>query len=315
MDLERIKRIAKGVLFDEGRRFLYFNKLGLYDNMPDDEFLKKMFYYKMGYELNLEHPKTFNEKLQWLKIYNRNPRYTSLVDKYRVKEYIAKNVSEELVIPTLGVWDKFEDIDFDMLPEQFVLKCTHDSGGIVIVRDKSKFDKRAAKKKIEQCLKRNFFLYAREWPYKNVEPKIIAEKYMKDGTSNSEEITDYKFFCVDGYVDNVMVCLERSTGEPKFYFFDKEWNLLRINKRGKEAEENFSIPKPVCMDEMFALAEKLTKGIPFVRVDLYECNKKIYFGEFTFYPSSGFDANLLPETDEYFGELINLEGIKERKER
>lgn len=282
--------------------------------LPDKIYLKCKFRSDMGYKLNLSLPKTFNEKLQWLKLHDRNPQHSLKVDKYEAKEYVTKIIGSEYIIPTYGVWDRFDDIDFDSLPNQFVMKCTHDSAGLVIVKDKSNLDLALSKKKIEDCQKRNFFYIGREWPYKNVKPRIIIEKYMTNDNS-SDEFTDYKFYCFNGYVDCVMVCYDRGAGDTKFYFFDNNWNLKRINKRGKDAPENFTLPKPKCINEMFKLASILSKGEPFVRVDLYESNEKVYFGELTFYPQSGFDANYLPETDRYFGDLIDLDlafGMKGR---
>lgn len=277
--------------------------------IPDSFVLKREFRLRMGKELDLGNPCTFNEKLNWLKLYDRNPLYTTLVDKYAVKKWVADKIGEQYIIPTLGVWDKFEDVDFDKLPNQFVLKCTHDSGSYVICKNKMNLDVEATRKKIVSALKRNFYYFGREWPYKNVHPRIIAEKYLED---KNGAFVDYKFSCFNGVVDCVMVCLDRHLNDVKFYFFDKDWNLKRLNVRGKNAPEGFTIPKPSCMDEMFEIAAKLSKGLPFVRVDLFECDGKVYFGEMTFYPDSGFDANLLPETDEYFGQLIDLSKITRR---
>lgn len=276
--------------------------------LPDYLYLKYKFKTFMGYSLNLNNPKTFNEKLQWLKLYDRRPEYTKMVDKYKVREYISEKIGEEYLIPLLGIWDSPDDIDFDSLPNKFVLKCNHDSGGLSICRDKKNFDANIAKKKLKKSLKTNYYYSGREWPYKNVPRKIIAEKYMVDD-SNSDEFTDYKFFCFNGYVDCVMVCLDRNSGDPKFYFFDKDWKLKRLNKRGKEAPKDFTIPKPECIAEMFEIASKLSEGFPFVRVDLYQSYGKIYFGEMTFYPDSGFDSNILPEADLYLGSLIDINNI------
>lgn len=304
MNLNALKIIMKNPY----RLFLALSaRCGYFPNMDDEKYLKRTYRAIMGKELNLKSLKTFNEKLQWLKLYDRNPMYTMMVDKLAVKDYISKKLGIEYIIPTLGVWDSFEEIDFNSLPRQFVLKCTHDSGGLVICREKSKLDIEAAKRKIQVSLKRNFYYPSREWPYKNVKPQIIAEKYMTDD-ENSDGFTDYKFFCFNGRVDCVMVCLERHTGDTKFYFFDSDWKLKRLNKRGKEAPENFTIPKPTCMDEMFRLAAILSEGIPFVRVDFYQSNGHIYFGELTFYPDGGFDSNYLLETDLYFGKQLDLSG-------
>ncbi|MBR4006592.1 ATP-grasp fold amidoligase family protein [Fibrobacter sp.] len=277
--------------------------------IPDSLYLKYRFKKLMGCPLNLQNPQTFNAKLQWLKLHDRQPQYSQLVDKYSAKKWAADKIGPQYIIPTLGVWSHFEEIDFDKLPNQFVLKCTHDSGSYVICKDKASFDVLTAKNKLSKALKTNFYYSNGEWPYKNVSPRIIAEQYMED---RNGAFVDYKFSCFNGVVDCVMVCLDRHLNDVKFYFFDRDWNLKRLNVRGKNAPEGFSIPKPSCMDEMFEIAAKLSKDIPFVRVDLFECDGKIYFGEMTFYPDSGFDANLLPETDEYFGQLIDLSKITRR---
>lgn len=301
---------AKKYILNQEYRLRVNSKLGFYNNMDDKKFIEKMFKATMKYPLNLENPKTFNEKLQWLKLYNRNPLYTKLVDKYKVRDYISEKIGEEYLIPLLGVWDNPDDIDFDSLPNKFVLKCNHNSGlGMCICADKNKLDVKEVKKELKKGLNQDYYLSGREWPYKNVPRKIIAEKYMVDD-STSNEFTDYKFFCFNGYVDCVMVCLDRNSGDPKFYFFDKDWKLKRLNKRGKEAPKDFTIPKPKCIDEMFEITSKLSEGFPFVRVDLYQSYGKIYFGEMTFYPDSGFDSNILKESDYYFGKLIDLSLVK-----
>lgn len=273
--------------------------------LPDSIYLKLLFRFKMGKPLNLKNPKTFNEKLQWLKLYNRKPEYTTLVDKYAVKQYIANIIGEEHIIPTLGVWDKFDDIDFSSLPDQFVLKTTHGGGGggVVICRDKQSFDKATAKRKLESSMKSDIYKSLREWPYKNVKKRIIAEKFMTDSKG---ELNDYKFTCTNGNAHNVMICCDRGSGETKFYFFDNKWNLLRLNKRGKEAPDNFSLPKPKNLENMFNIAQKLSMNLPYSRIDLYNVDGEIYFGEITFYPASGFDRNLLEETDVLFGNYITI---------
>lgn len=270
----------------------------------DELFLKLKYRLIMKKKLILKNPQTFNEKLQWLKLHDRKPKYTMMVDKYEVRKYIAQKLGEEYLIPLLGVWDNVDDIDFDALPNQFVLKCNHNSGlGMCICKDKSKLDIEKVKKELKKGLKQDYYMTGREWPYKNVKQKIIAEQYISDGNENG--LTDYKFFCFDGNVHSVMLCIDRDT-EPKFYFFDREWNLLKLNIRGKDVPDNFTLPKPDRMEDMFKIASQLSKGMKFLRVDLYCCNSKIYFGELTFFPDSGFDANLLTETDKLFGNLINL---------
>jgi hypothetical protein len=260
----------------------------------------------MGKPLHLDCPETMNEKLQWLKLYNRQPEYTQMVDKISAKEYVAKLIGEKYIVPTLGVWNHFDEIDFDRLPDRFVLKTNHSGGslGVVICKDKAVFDNGIARKKLEKSLKQDISKTHVEWPYRNVERKIFAEEYLGDN------LTDYKFYCFNGEADVVLNCIERSTGHPKFYFFDREWNLRRLNKRGKEAPEGFTLPKPEGMDEMFVIAGKLSEGLPFARIDLYNVEGKIFFGEITLFPDSGFDRNRLPEADLYFGEKIELPAKK-----
>ena len=295
------------LLTDRDYRTIKLAKAGFYNHMDDRKYLEKIYKARMGRPLNLEDPQLFSEKLQWLKLYDRNPLYTQLVDKYRVREYIAEKIGEEYLIPLLGVWDDPDDIDFDALPDQFVLKCNHNSGtGMCICRDKSKLDYKAVRKELKKGLREDFYLRHREWPYKDIPRKIICEQYIADSI-DANGLTDYKFFCFNGYVESVMLCIDRHLGDVKFYFLDSQWKLLKHNKRGLEAPEGFAPQKPQCMDEMFALAAQLSDGLPAVRVDLYESNGQIYFGEMTLYPSGGFDPNLLPSTDEHFGQLIKLE--------
>lgn len=285
---------------------------GFFSWVPDKPYIKFTYRCYLGKKLNLEDPKTMNEKLQWLKLYNRQPKYTMMADKYAARDYIKQMLGEEYLIPLLGVWDDPKDIDFDSLPEKFVLKCNHNSGlGMCICKDKSKLDIPKVRKELKKGLKQNYYQPGREWPYKNIKRRIIAEQFMADAPG-ATDFTDYKFFCFNGKVDSVMCCYERNSGDTKFYFFDKNWELKRYNKRGKEAPEGFTMPKPEKMDEMFAVAEKLSAdvGAPFLRVDLYNSCGQIYFGELTFFPDSGFDPNILPETDRYFGSLIDLKSLK-----
>lgn len=310
-----MKRVFLGIkkfVFDSDLRFLWLASKGVFDKWDDKKYIEHRFNAEMGRELHLEDPITMNEKLQWLKLYDRQPRYVQLVDKYLVRSYIADQIGDQYLIPLLGVWDNPDEIDFSLLPSKFVLKCNHNSGlGMCICKDKSKLNIQKVKAGLRKGLEQDYYLTGREWPYKGVKRKIIAEKYMTD-SEDVDYFTDYKFYCFDGYVDSVMVCLERNTGNPKFYFFDKEWNLRRYNKMGKEAPNDFTISKPQNIDEMFDLAAHLSKGIPFVRVDLYNSNGKVYFGEMTFFPDSGFDSNRLPETDQYFGDLININNMEKK---
>ena len=282
---------------------LLLNRVGRL--VSDENFVKWTYYLTFRKKLDLDNPKTFNEKLQWLKLNDQHEEYTQMVDKYEAKKYVANLIGEEYIIPTLGVYDSFDEIDFDKLPNQFVLKCTHNSGGIIICRDKATLDVPKARKQMTKWLKKNPFWTNREYPYKNVKPRIIAEQYMtNDGLS--QELTDYKFFCFDGNADCVMVCLERHLNDTKFYFFDKDWNFLRLNIRGIEAPDNFTIPKPKTMDKMFEIASKLSQGMKYVRIDLYEIRNRVYFGEYTFFPDSGLDKNILKETDIKFGKSLKI---------
>lgn len=218
---------------------------------------------------------TYNEKLNWLKLHDHNPLYTTLVDKYEAKKYIARIIGNEYIIPTLGVWNSFDDIDFDRLPNQFVLKCTHDSEGLVIVKDKSKLDKKAAKEKIEAALKQNFYYIGREWPYKNVKPRIIAEQYMEDHVDG--ELRDYKFFCFDGEPKAMFIASDRASDCVKFDYYDLQFNHLDIKQKYPHAQKR--LRKPITFEKMIEFSKVLSKGYPHVRVDFYEVDGHLYFGE------------------------------------
>lgn len=271
--------------------------------MKNDEFYLKMDYFLlMRKKLNLKNPQTFNEKLQWLKLYDRKPEYTKMVDKYEVKKYVARIIGEEYVIPSLGVWDRVEDIEWEKLPNQFVLKCTHDSGGLVICKEKESLDIEGAKCKLRKALKTDYYIGSREWPYKNVKPRIIAEQYMEDETG---ELRDYKFFCFDGDVKALFIASDRTKDvETKFDFFDENFNHLPFTN----GHPNADVPpsKPICFKEMKKLASVLSKGIPQVRVDFYEIRGKVYFGEMTFFHWSGMTPFVPEEWDYKFGSWINL---------
>lgn len=279
-------------------KFVY----GIRNMIPDSWYLRILFKRFMHQRLNLISPVTFNEKLQWLKLNDRNPLYSMLVDKIEVKKWVADKIGEEYVIPTYAVWNNPDEIDLSKLPDSFVLKCNHYGGnnGVFIVRDKSKFDLEAAKKILKQTQGRCIYRNLGEWPYKNVSKRILAERFI------GENVNDYKFNCYNGFAESVMICTGRGSGDTKFYFFDKSWNLKRYNRRGKDAPKDFTLPKPKGIEKMFDLASTLSKDIPFVRVDMYNIDGEIYFGEMTFYPASGFDGNLLPETDVFFGNMIKI---------
>lgn len=291
----------KRYINSENYRFAVNALHGMYNTMPDEEYLKRMFKAKLGYELDLENPVTFNEKLQWLKLHDRKPIYTTMVDKYSAKSFIASQVGEQYIIPTYGVWDRFEDIEFDLLPDQFVLKTTHDSGGIVVCKDKSSFDYKCAKDKIEKSLNRNYYLLFREWPYKNVKPRIIAEKFLIDSRLN--ELRDYKFFAFDGVARALYITTNREH-DRRTDFYDMNFRHLEI----RDDDLNAVVPpqKPETFEEMRRIAEILSKDIPELRVDFYEVNGKAYVGELTLYYSGGFVPFEPKEWDKKFGDWVKL---------
>jgi len=270
---------------------------------PDRVYLKALFYLTMGRHLDLNNPQTFSEKLQWLKLHQRTPFYTSLVDKLAVKQRISQILGEEFVCPVLAVWDSVDEVDLDSLPDSFVLKTTYSGGnnGVAICKDKKSFDWEAAKAKLQEEAKRTDIYYRyREWPYKHVARKVFAEKYLGDN------LTDYKFYCFDGDADCVLVCTDRQKGRIKYYFLDQNWHLLPYNSDSKNAPEGFSLPRPEGMDRLFDLAAQLSKGFPFVRVDFFDVDGSIYFAEYTLYPASGLDPKKTAEFEKRAGEKINL---------
>lgn len=276
----------------------------------DETYLKFFYWLVMKKKLNLKNPKTYNEKLQWLKLYDRNPLYTKLVDKYEAKKVVGEIIGEEYIIPTIGIYESFEEIDFDNLPYKFVLKCTHDSGGIVVCKDKSKLDIEHARHVLQRGLRKNYYHQNREWPYRNVHPRIIAEEYKED--SETSELRDYKFFCFDGEVKALFIASDRmnKNEETKFDFFDENFNHLPFTNGHPNAAV---LPKkPKSFDLMLKLAAKLSKGIPHVRVDFYEVDGKVYFGEMTFYHWSGIVPFNPEEWDYKFGSWINLPDHKTR---
>lgn len=271
--------------------------------VPDSVYLKILYKKKFGRKLNLNDPQTFNEKLQWLKLYDRNPLYTSLVDKYLVKGYVKDALGQEVIVPTLQVWDSPEKVDFADLPKEFVLKCNHDSGGVIICKDKDSIDAEEIRNKIRAVYNKNYYLEGREWPYKNVEKKIIAEKMLIDSTET--DLKDYKLMCFNGKVKCIFVCSERGSIEGlKVTFFDTEWNVMPFQRHYPKSK--VSIPKPKCLEEMIIKAEKLSDNIPFVRIDFYEVDGHIYFGEYTFYPGCGFEEFTPDDADYMLGSWIEL---------
>ena len=272
--------------------------------VPDTLYLKLFFYSRMGKRLNLNNPKTYNEKLQWLKLYDRNPDYCLMVDKYEAKNYVANIIGPEHIIPTIGIYESIEDIPWDSLPKQFVMKCTHDSGGIVICKDKENLNIEDAKTKLSNGLKTSYFHLNREWPYKKVKPRIICEEYKVD--ESGYELKDYKWFCFDGEVKALFIATDRGKQgeETKFDFYDSEFNHLPFTNGHPNSKKE--LRKPIGFEKMKEIAAKLSKGIPHVRVDLYDINGKIYFGEMTFYHWSGTKPFEPEEWDRTFGSWITL---------
>lgn len=286
---------------DKKRLLLKFKYMLRFLN--DETYVKLYYVLKFKKRLNINNPKTFNEKIQWLKLNDRKQIYVDLVDKYEVRKYIKEKIGEEYLVPIYGVWDNFDDIDFDKLPKSFVIKCTHDSGGIVICKDKENFDKKKAKRKIDECLSHNYYYIGREWPYKSVKPRIIIEKLLEN--ENGEGLKDYKFMCFNQEVKCSFVCSERDKKEGlSVDFFDLNWNKMPFTRKYKNSSKE--IKKPINYDKMIELSEKLSDNIPFVRIDFYEINNKIYFGEITLYPGCGFEKFDPDEYDKILGDWIKI---------
>lgn len=307
-----LKRIQK-ILTDRKTRFAFLTRLGLYNGLSDEKYLKRKFKLYLGYSLNLDNPKTFNEKIQWLKIYDRKPEYTMLVDKYTVKKYIAKKIGRQYIIPTLGVWDRFDDIDFEALPDQFVLKCTHDSGSVIICHDKSKFNKKSARRMLNRCMKRNYYWIGREWPYKDVKPRIIAEKLIGDKKESVPE--DYKVYCFGGKPEYIVVFHNRfnSNAQLSETVYDISWQPQHISLDEHFAISDIVQPRPECLDELLSICTVLCSGYPQLRVDFYIIENKIFFGEITFSTASGFQSMIPQKLDRILGNKINLFEIRNRQ--
>ena len=280
----------------------YFTVNGTYTSLlPDKVYIKKVYKSRFGTKLNLKNPKTYNEKLQWIKLYDRNPLYTVLVDKYRVREYIKSKIGETYLIPLINTWNNVKEVDFGLLPNQFVLKCNHDNG-VIICKDKTSLDIQRVKEELEYHFNRDYYKKLREWPYKNVPRVILAEKYIEDSNG---ELVDYKFFCFNGIVDCVMLCTNRKSGHANYIFYDLNWK--RLLYQNDEPKLDNEIVKPKNFSEMVQIAKKLSVGFKQVRVDLYNVDGKVYFGELTFFNMSGFDTDISLETDLKWGNMINLD--------
>ena len=292
------------VLKDPYNLLVFLFDKGWFKRMPDKCYLQMKYLAKTKRKLSLDYPELFNEKLQWLKLYDRNSKYTIMVDKYRVREYIAERIGEQYLIPLIGVWNSPDEIDFTLLPNQFVMKCNHNSGlGMCICIDKEKLDIKKVKDELRKGLKQDYYLTGREWPYKDVPRKIIAEQYMKSGDGG---LTDYKIHCFNGIPKFILVCSDRFTESGLTEnFYTSEWKLMPV-KRPNIPNAKIQLQKPEKLEKMIALAEELSKNIPFLRVDFYLVEGNIYFSELTFFPASGFVPFEPEEWDRIFGEWLKL---------
>jgi hypothetical protein len=269
--------------------------------MDDEIYLKRRYRIRTGKELHLDHPITFNEKLQWMKLYNRNPIFTIMADKYAVKQYVSDLIGSEYIIPTLGIWNSFDEIDFDTLPNSFVLKCTHDSGSVIICKNKEEFDVKKARDKIESARKKNYYWPDREWPYKNIPRRIIAEEYLE---SESDVLEVYKVFNFEGHPAIIQAVQNDKTKNETIDYYDTEWNLLELRQNYPNSIEHINKPKQ--LDELLLLAERLAKGLASIRTDFYINNDRIFFSEYTFFSDSGCEPFHPEEWDEKLGRLFTL---------
>ena len=304
MKLSKVIKSLYKLLNDATFRFNIMSNIGIYNFMSDEKYLKKKFKIFMGKKLNFNELHTFNEKIQWLKLNERNDLYTIMSDKYLSKEYIASIIGKEYVVPLLGVWDKAEEIDFDKLPKQFVLKTNHDCGGLVICKDKDNFNKKKAIKELNNHLSKDYYLSGREWPYKNIKRKVFAEKYLEDNLT--KELRDYKFFCFNGKVKCFKIDFDRFKYHRANYY-DPLGKIISCGEVICPPDFKKNIEMPINLDLMIKLSEKLSANTLFLRVDFYEVDGKIYFGELTFFPASGFGKFIDEKWDYIFGEWLKLE--------
>lgn len=295
---------AYNILCNKKKRFLLLSNIGFYNWMDDKKYLEKRFELLIGEKLDLENPKTFNEKMQWLKLYDRKKVYSKMADKYEAKRIVEKKVGAKYVIPTIGVYNKFDEIDFNKLPKRFVIKCTHDSGGVVICLDKNSFDVVAAKKKLEKKMQKNYFYDKREWPYKDIRPRILVEEYVKDDLI--EDLRDYKFMCFNGEPKYVYITVKNDNIFENYY--DMDFKVVDINHGFPRSRVEFK--KPKLFNEMKDIARRLSRDTPFLRVDLHYVNGKILFGEMTFYDWAGFRPFVSEDIDKKLGDFIDLDSVK-----
>ena len=272
--------------------------------LRDEQYLRAYWFKKFHRALNLDNPRGLNEKTQWLKLYYHRPDLSGMVDKAEAKKYVASVIGEKYIIPTYGVWDSFEQIDFDALPDKFVLKATNGGGnnGVVLCRDKASFNRRHARLRLNSAMRHDIYMAYREWCYKGIKPRIIAEELLEQEGG----LKDYKFFCFDGQVATILVCIGRKGHHTTKYYFTPDWQLQRFTKFTKDLPDGFTLPRPAKLEEMLSLASKLSKGFPFIRVDLYDVGEDVKFSELTFYTNSGYSAERFPEVDQWLGEQLIL---------
>ena len=297
-----MSKVKNMIRYFEDKKYREGINLSIFGNyMSDEQYLKRLYKHRIGRELDLDNPKTYTEKIQWLKLYDHNPDYTIMQDKYLVRHLVAEKIGENYLIPQYASWKSVEEIDFSILPNEFVLKCNHDYNSVIICKDKNTFDFDAAKMKLDIALKREFWKSERQWAYKDIPRRIIAEKYMKDG--NEDYLTDYKFFCFNGE-PKIMYCSKDKAKNPTTDFFDMDYNQLQIVSR----DPNSPVPpeKPKQFEKMKELAHVLSDGYPHVRVDFYVINGMIYFGELTMYHNSGLIPFKPQLWEEKMGEWIAL---------
>lgn len=283
--------------------FSLLSKIGFW--IPDKLYLQLLYYIMTGRRLNLKNPQTFSEKLQWLKLYDRRPEYTVMVDKHSVKDYVARIIGEEYIIPTLGVWDRPEEIDFESLPNQFVLKTTHGGGsvGVIFCKNKPSFNVEKARQSLKKAMKQDIYKASREWPYKNIRKRVLAEKYLEGENGN---LDDYKVLCFSGKAKLIEYHVNRFKKHHTQDFYDKHWNKTNLSQGGKDTVSNYTVARPAFLNRMLKLSEILAKGISMCRVDWYIEKGKLYFGEITFFDAGGFEPFDREEDEELLGSWINL---------
>lgn len=303
-----IKKIIK-VIKKPSILILYLGSLGLLNKMDDKKYLELIYKIRNGEKLNIDNPRTFNEKLQWLKVYDHKDIYSKMVDKYEAKLFLSDLIGNKYIVKTYGVFNSFDEIDFDKLPDQFVIKCTHDCGGLIICKDKKTLDLNLAKKKINKCLKKNYYYSTREWPYKNVKPRIIIEELLvnDDGT----EPIEYNFFCFNGIPKIVLTCHGDKRVKRYNDFYDMSFNKLDLKCTYDNSD--FIEKKPVLFEEMVKLSTIISKDLPHLRVDFYLCDGKLYIGELTFYHWSGFGKYSPKKWNYELGDMLDLSNVKKNK--